>query len=184
MKGHQTEKEGRAFFTNRTISHGNNLPREVVESLTLDALKIRLDRVSRSTFCQERWFTMILDFTSIPGFYTILFHSSILRERRGRIFPPHSFTSSHVGFFPSIKMGIPLHNTLKAWSTQDLRAFIRDYLNDGFQKQEEGTLLREKAWVARTALRFGRSAYSPPPPFGDSAGFCWGRTRSCWSVLC
>ncbi|KFV50588.1 hypothetical protein N341_12438, partial [Tyto alba] len=33
------------FFTMRTISHWNNFPREVVDSPTLDTLKIQLDRV-------------------------------------------------------------------------------------------------------------------------------------------
>ncbi|KAK4823664.1 hypothetical protein QYF61_005016 [Mycteria americana] len=33
------------FFTVRTISHWNNLPREVVDSPTLEAFRIRLDRV-------------------------------------------------------------------------------------------------------------------------------------------
>jgi len=33
------------FFRMRTISHWNNLPREVVDSPTLDTYKIQLDRV-------------------------------------------------------------------------------------------------------------------------------------------
>ncbi|PKU49642.1 hypothetical protein llap_26 [Limosa lapponica baueri] len=33
------------FFTMRTISHWNNLPREVVDSPSLDTFKIQLDRV-------------------------------------------------------------------------------------------------------------------------------------------
>ncbi|KFV13559.1 hypothetical protein N340_07693, partial [Tauraco erythrolophus] len=33
------------FFTMRTISYWNNLPREVVDSPTLDTFKIHLDRV-------------------------------------------------------------------------------------------------------------------------------------------
>ncbi|KFQ11610.1 hypothetical protein N330_14017, partial [Leptosomus discolor] len=33
------------FLTKRTISHWNNLPREVVDSPTLDTFKIQLDRV-------------------------------------------------------------------------------------------------------------------------------------------
>lgn len=33
------------FFTMRTISHWNNLPRELEDSPTLDAFKIQLDRV-------------------------------------------------------------------------------------------------------------------------------------------
>ncbi|PKU48493.1 hypothetical protein llap_1234 [Limosa lapponica baueri] len=33
------------FFTMRTTSHWNNLPREVVDSLSLDTFKIQLDRV-------------------------------------------------------------------------------------------------------------------------------------------
>jgi len=35
----------RQFFTMRTISHWNNLPREVVDSPTLDTSKIWLDSV-------------------------------------------------------------------------------------------------------------------------------------------
>ncbi|KFQ15499.1 hypothetical protein N330_04857, partial [Leptosomus discolor] len=33
------------FFTRRTISHWNYLPREVVDSPVLDTFKIQLDRV-------------------------------------------------------------------------------------------------------------------------------------------
>ncbi|KAK4828431.1 hypothetical protein QYF61_026588 [Mycteria americana] len=40
----QLDTKGR-FFTMRTTSHGNNLPREVVDSPTLDTSKIQLDRV-------------------------------------------------------------------------------------------------------------------------------------------
>ena len=40
----QVDTRGK-FFTKRTITHWNNLPKEVMDSPTLDTFRIRLDRV-------------------------------------------------------------------------------------------------------------------------------------------
>jgi len=44
LQGFQLDTKAK-FFTMRTISYWNNLPREVVDSPTLDTFKIQLDRV-------------------------------------------------------------------------------------------------------------------------------------------
>jgi len=39
------------FFTMRTISHWNNLPRDVVESASLEVFRMRLDRLLDNLIC-------------------------------------------------------------------------------------------------------------------------------------
>jgi len=61
------------FFTMRTTSHWNSLPREVVDCTMLVTFQIQLDRVlgclSRLCFCQERLDQMNLEVSSNHVFY-------------------------------------------------------------------------------------------------------------------
>ena len=75
------------FFTMRTISHWNNLPREVVDSLMLDTSKIRMDRVlghlARLCFCQERLDQLIF---KVPS--NLVFCDSVITDLREQLYWP------------------------------------------------------------------------------------------------